>query len=556
MPTFTPDATTTTQETTTTEATTTTAPIAPIAPTINPDVDTTPALLTTTTRSEQVDPEPPEVKCDLNCYGESSTSVAFDEGVAFDPASDPGTQFDSEEVCAQKCIAMHDSNGCEAVVWQESSKTCWAKKDVNTYKCPQGEGGFETNFVTHPLGPIGVCAVVGDPHILTFDNSQGVIGDNTELHHGHFNLVSSSTLQIQGRFGYTKRFASAASLTGIAAGGSYMGGNTLVFTYTGDGETMGVAGMTATWNNEKILEGGLGTSYTSPDGVLEASCDMMDPQKYHESARNTYGGTSGLKSSYLFIIKPELQIYILIGDAGDAMNAVIQVRKINGMDGWCGNLNCDPEDDTIPKITERGLAASCPQDESLFKHAAPLSEYQQIPAGPVPSLETCDPAVKEEAKNGVCAGKGNFMDSCVLDECAADATAKLQVQGKSAADVGFVFRFMSMPGWLQATCALVVAGLFGAGVVAGRPFQRRRHGMYDTLGVDEGPERESSRTVRMSFEEDAEPGFFDAPLASLSRFRTSATSILVARPSQTDELSSEEYEEALLDAVAFEHDAL
>lgn len=524
QPTFTPAATTT-----------------PFIPDIVPETTTLAPIETTATIPDTIDPnDDPLMTCDLNCYGESATPVPIGDGSA-----DDGVNVDSIEHCRQLCIEAPD---CGAVVFHDDGM-CWGKKDANTYRCPHGEGGFRTDFVKQL--PFGTCAILGDPHILTFDNARGHIEDNTELHHGHYHLVDSPALQIQGRFGYTHQFPSASSLVGVAAGGAYLKGNLLAVVYKGPEDTNGVDGFVATWNGQEILQGGLGSTFRSPDGVLTAECGLMDPEKFHNSARHTYGQDPGDKPSYLFKIEPDLEIYLLLGD--DAMNAVITMRALpGGQDGWCGNFNCDAEDDTLVKLTERVMQGDLGVD-SLFAKAAEAPYYQTHPAGPVPSLESCDPAVLLEAEK-ICANEGRMKNSCMLDECAKVAP----LQDKMEAGNGLALHGAAtfVPGWLQASLGVALIGLFVLGVIVASPArrERQRHRLYNTLAVEEGVERDSSREFR-GFASDRAPGFFEAPLLGLRRLRSSA--VQGWSHASLQPLAEETDEEALLsDGVAGEHERI
>jgi len=287
----------------------------------------------------------------------------------------------------------------------------------------------------------------------------------------------------------------------------------------------------------------------------------MNPEKFAQQARHTYGGTEGDKPSYLFEFTPDLTVYLLIGD--DAMNAVITMRKaINGQDGYCGNFNCDADDDTMDKLTERGLEHKIGPSESMFEHVGFGPAYQQIAACKRPTLETCDPDVMAGAKASCASKAAGEMDGCLLEACATapcpSPAVEAEAQRLNEAN-GFRFAgLITVPSWIQGTLAVALVGLFVAGVTGGLPGRRRRHRLYELAGVDENTERESSRTVR--FGEASGLGSTSAPI--LERLRASAASAMAIVPSMTAMPGGgrddgwDDDEEALLDGVAGEHEPI
>merc|ERR1719393_898168 len=100
------------------------------------------------------------------------------------------------------------------------------------------------------------------------------------------------------------------------------------------------------------------------------------------------------------------------------MNAVITMRKLpNGQDGFCGNFNCEPDDDHLIHLRERSMSEELGHMSLFHKHGVGMApHYQTHPAGPVPSLKTCAPEILREAEM-LCANDRQ-KHSCMLDECA------------------------------------------------------------------------------------------------------------------------------------------
>jgi len=145
----------------------------------------------------------------------------------------------------------------------------------------------------------------------------------TQTTPGDFYLVKGEDFTIQGRFGYSSRFPTAASLVGMAVGGSLIGNNKLVVEYTGPAQ--GRTGFKAWWNDDEILTEGYPVHFTSKDNFLVANLSSMDPTMFSSEARHTIGGTAGNLPSYLFRIAPDIQIYMLLGN--ETMNGVITMRS-------------------------------------------------------------------------------------------------------------------------------------------------------------------------------------------------------------------------------------
>lgn len=533
------------------EPTLTPLPVSTVTLTTEPGTPA-PEITTSTRRSNNPD-DPPLLECDLNCYGEDTigpVAEPIDLGNGGD--ADAGTPAATVEDCRKLCIDNFEAGGdCEAIVY--GTGTCWGKKNVYTSRCQPGQqDGMVLEFLTKMQ--FGTCAVLGDPHILSFDNLWGDTEDNTQLEHGDYNLVETSDLLIMGRFGYTKRFASASSTIGIAASGSYMGNGKLRMTWSGEDENDPNPGWKVTWNDLEILQN-CPNSYQ--EGVLDASCGDMDPTMFHKAARHTIGGLDGLKPSYLFKIDPDLQIYVLVGsgESEDMMNVVITLRRPDGeIDGLCGNFDCIPADDTMPKLKERGVGQQEDIADSSFAGGPGYLHYQDHPKGTVPSLETCDPTIKEQAEVS-CAAAGVMKNSCILDMCAESPAGEI-----NRAQVNNGYRFaglITIPGWMQGILGVVLVGLFVAGVTLGRPSRRRHHRLYELASIDEVTERESSRTVRMGLlgEEETMADYFRTSI--FNRLRASAASALVVSSSATAAPAGwSDEEEDLLQSVAFEHDPL
>mmetsp|Transcript_147206 Transcript_147206/g.472802 ORF Transcript_147206/g.472802 Transcript_147206/m.472802 type:complete len:1055 (-) Transcript_147206:119-3283(-) len=302
----------------------------------------------------------PVMACDLNCFGDGAEAVklygSLGEG---DGAAVRGLSL---EQCRESC---HGTADCEGILYTNGTAAkpmrqsmCFGKKNFHISKCQPGDLGVVTEVLK--TMPWGQCAIVGDPHVITWDRvfGQGLLQTDPGDHW----LVKSTALMIMGRFGFTDRFTNASSATGVAVTGPMVHGHRLVVEYVGPAQ--GHEGFKATWDGQTILAT-FPSSITAPDGALRARFDYMNPSDFHREGRHTIGGTEGNLPSYLFEIEPDLSIYVLTGP--DNCNIVITTRKIQGgQEGYCGNFNCNPDDDLLEQLQAKGLAGPVPLNESVF----------------------------------------------------------------------------------------------------------------------------------------------------------------------------------------------
>jgi len=383
-----------------------------------------------------------------------------------------GVKADTIEVCREYCFA---TEGCEGIVYGTSDKMCWGKKDIRTSKCQLGEG-YVTELLTEM--PYGTCTLMGDPHVLTFDDPAGMEGTQpvTETTPGDYYLVTASDLEIQGRFGYSSRFPSAASLTGIAISGDLIQGNKLVVEYVGP--TQGQDGFKAWWNDKPILDQGFPSSFK--DNVLQAEYANMDPQTFSREARNTIGGTSGNLPSYLFKIAPGIQIYTLMGE--ETMNGVITMRKLSvPMDGFCGNFDCVAQSDRLKVLEEKGLTTPILAGTSLFKNAPAQPAKQLKKVGETPNINDCPDDIMTKAKEQCKTLAPGMKDSCIFDVCASGGSESMGKEDVAAAAVainadhatqmfgflGPLFRAAEIPAPLQCILGIFIVGFAVTGVSFG-----------------------------------------------------------------------------------------
>jgi len=367
----------------------------------------------------------PMMKCDLNCYGESSEAVALPG--AKGQGGDLAVEGVNVEVCREFCL---DTMDCQGIVFH--SGKCYGKRNIVTSKCPPGNGEFTTEILRRM--PKGICGLFGDPHIVTFDNPNGDTID--QMSAGEFVLVKGEDLQINGRFGFSERFPSESSTVGIAVAGAVINSHRLTVQYVGPDK--GRTGFKAFWDGKEILRQ-FPSVFNSKDGSLRAEYGMMNPDDEHPRVRHTIGGTPGDVPSYRFNLMPGWKIYVLLGE--QTMNAVLEVyQQVGGVDGYCGNFNCDKIDDTLEGLRARGgLAEPVPEALSLF-HGGPTVPGFEMKGGVPFRIENCDADLKARAEDACKSMPAKAQrKACVYDACASgsieQATEDIQV-GRMEMSVG------------------------------------------------------------------------------------------------------------------------
>mmetsp|Transcript_27861 Transcript_27861/g.92629 ORF Transcript_27861/g.92629 Transcript_27861/m.92629 type:complete len:453 (-) Transcript_27861:34-1392(-) len=367
-----PVTTTSTSPTTSTTTATTTTTTTTMPTTTMPWTPPPTTKVTTTMTSTTTSPGMTMMTCDLNCYGTGSPEMLL-------PGADgsgavPGTTM---EQCNQLC---EDNEECVAVVHGVTgSGPCWGHKDVLTSAaeggCQTSAGGYVTQMLVSRRGPWGKCTALGDPHITSFDRKMYGAPDSADYmvpvnmyDAGEFKFVTSSALNINGRFGYTQAYTSAASTIGVSMSGPLIGGKALAVAYVGPTmQTPAYKGWKVMYDGQEILQT-LGSPYLSPDGLVNATFADLDPTDFCVRCRSTIGGVAGqLYAAYVFELGgPDggMQIYVLPGP--DLSNVAITMRKLDGQDGLCGNFNCNKKNDTKAEMCARGWMEPVDRSASLF----------------------------------------------------------------------------------------------------------------------------------------------------------------------------------------------
>jgi len=250
-------------------------------------------------------------------------------------------------------------------------------------------------IIPKPEGPMGVCKLWGDPHILTFDHMR-----SDYYSRGEFWIVKSDNVWIQGRYLPT-RITSGLSVTkSIAVGGPFLKGHKLI-----------VAVRSTTWDSQQVLTG-FPSEFNVP-GIVN--------MRYNNVGTLLQKGRQG-KALHIVHIRLEdgsregIQIQVnrwmeLV--EGDYMNVRIAMHGQKGQDGHCGNFNGVREDDDRLQVRARVGKAGVDPNLLLFNTKTPVMIVNR------PNINDCPQEKLDLAKASCKAKEHKFVPSiaCLIDAC-------------------------------------------------------------------------------------------------------------------------------------------
>jgi len=222
------------------------------------------------------------------------------------------------------------------------------------------------------------CIVYGDPHITVFDGNDVSLlavndhhpGKSHAVTHGDFRtgdfwLVKSELVYIQARYskvkytGTKEKFENRTYLTGLAVGGPFLQGNMLL---VGPQEGR-VDWITEDGDMQQILQK---PGFFKVDDLVEAHF-----REHTLKVIDRHETTPGLYIRLPSGVKMEVNRYKKHLDLSLTMNE--DSGGPGGVDGQCGNLNGDPQDDTPALISER-VGFRIPDSELLFPKQMPAEK--------------------------------------------------------------------------------------------------------------------------------------------------------------------------------------
>mmetsp|Transcript_9120 Transcript_9120/g.20298 ORF Transcript_9120/g.20298 Transcript_9120/m.20298 type:complete len:372 (+) Transcript_9120:97-1212(+) len=326
----------------------------------------------------------------VRMYSHNGEKLECMNGLAMEGVSvDPG-----------KCVmGFNYTCGCDGekkvLLAEKYFPSCTDRKRTSTFKAPFGECvqyGKTQEMFAEERGACpscccdsSSCTIYGDPHVKVFDqpdqatisllaitgraskpNQQAKHAGNAAAAHsqkfgwGDFWLVKSEMVQIQARYRKVyypkaKHPFNSTYLTGIAVGGPFLGGHTLL---------LAPRQKQVVWKAPEFREEILATYPTS-----FASRAGGEPVKvkYHDKAKL-------VKDPSHFAVGMDIELPKCVSMTVNRWKKHLDVTLTmpphaggpNGMDGQCGNYNSDPFDDSSSLIDER-IGYHIPPNELLFE---------------------------------------------------------------------------------------------------------------------------------------------------------------------------------------------
>jgi len=252
-------------------------------------------------------------------------------------------------------------------------------------------------IIIPPKGPIGVCKLWGDPHILTFDHMRA-----DYYSPGEFWIVKSDNVWIQGRYLPTKVTSGLGVTKSIAIGGPFLKGHKLI-----------VAVRSATWDGQQVLTGFpsdfsvpgiVGMHYNNVGTLLQKGRQGKALHVVH--IRLEDGSSEGIQIQVNRWMEPT---------EGDYMNVMIRMHGQPGQDGHCGNFNGVREDDDRLQVRARVGKTGVDPNLLLYHTKTPVVVANR------PNINDCPAEKLDQAKASCKAKEQKLIPSmgCLIDVCFA-----------------------------------------------------------------------------------------------------------------------------------------
>lgn len=247
----------------------------------------------------------------------------------------------------------------------------------------------------------------GDPHANVFDSvrphdSRGASVVNI-FGHGHFWVVKSELISMQGRYEATEwSIDGQSAMRALAIGGAFLQNHTMVIEAR-DGQI--------TWDGEVIMQE-FPSSWHAENWLAWA--------RYHEHPE-PIDKAQPFRPIHGVDVTLPLGVRVRVNRWAKHLDVVVTMRpQSGGQDGHCGNFNGNSTDDTIELIKER-MDLRVPMQESLFP--APSTDDSEVAEH---TLADCAPEVRAQAEadckakeidDGGEAMPEKYLEACVYDAC-------------------------------------------------------------------------------------------------------------------------------------------
>jgi len=247
-----------------------------------------------------------------------------------------------------------------------------------------------TPRVIEPQGPLGVCRIWGDPHVLTFDNHR------TDFYsQGEYWIVKSDTVWIQARYLPTPITHGLSVTKEIIISGPFI-----------NMQKLRINARTASWNGQPILTE-FGSTFTDPmsgvSATLNSQGELLQQGREGKPLRVVH---VEMPNSVSLQINRWTEAY-----EGDYINIKITMPSQPNQDGHCGNFNGNPEDDRRLLIRSRVGTTGVDPSVLLFNTKTPVVQADR------PDINNCPEDRADQAK-AACQEKGaTELPACMVDVC-------------------------------------------------------------------------------------------------------------------------------------------
>lgn len=259
----------------------------------------------------------------------------------------------------------------------------------------------------------GYCLFFGDPHFKTFDGLESEFISPGDLDYW---LVKTDKIWIQGksRNGKGRHAAFPALVKGIAVGGPSMGQHTLTLT---------LPGPVATWDGKPVLRT-LGSSFEDQDPEVRCIYDRGSKIKFGDHTSPKWKGTSlsgkpyNNRPTYLCKLPMGMEVIFVAVASYWGMGTVMSPQW-PGIEGWCGNFNGNPDDDSA----KHQLAMSLTVEPDLFeRHKSSRNATGSLASETVLAHSLCpEPAEQSWAKvveeYNTCGKRTQGVTECIKAAC-------------------------------------------------------------------------------------------------------------------------------------------